>query len=323
MLKYGLRDACLKAINSRMRCELQRGYGAADEVGDTRQTTELLATMLVLCHGEMLVPGSTEWSLHLRACRAAIERGSLARGRKDSGNAITKFLTKEVVDLEFSGSLSTFSGAQEPKSRDFPKDISDNNFWTFTDFIHEVTTVERKRYSLQQQGRLLPDPDMTIWRTKLDHAYTRASARCSELIDRDEVTCNKFASVVRAHCYAGIIYSNQALVRCREATKVTTSLLGPLLHEIELARDGATSDFDHDVFWPLFIAGTECGLDQEKQSIIQMHFIESITSTGFWCNYTALQFLRAFWLGIDKHMSEDWIQYARDRQHDIGTFLVF
>ncbi len=323
MLKDRLRDASLRALNTRMRCELHRGNMAADDVGDTRLTTELLATMLVLCHGEMLAPGSTDWNLHLRACRAVIERGSLVGRRKEPGNAITSFLTKEVVDLESFGSLASFSGVEESNFRGFPAGISNNGFWTFTDFIHEVTTLERKRYGLQQQGRMLPDPDMTIWRTKLDHAYTLASARCSELIDCDEVTCNKFASVVRAHCYAGIIYSHQALLRCREATKVTGSLLGPLLHEIELARDGATSDFDHDVFWPLFIAGTECGPDEEKQSIVQVHFIESITATGFWCNYTALQFLRAFWSRTDKHRSEDWIQYARGHQEEIGTFLVF
>jgi hypothetical protein len=67
-----LRDASLRVLNGMIRLELDK-HSSSDS-SEVSPLIEILATTLVLCYGEMLVPNSTDWNLHLRACRALIER---------------------------------------------------------------------------------------------------------------------------------------------------------------------------------------------------------------------------------------------------------
>ena len=118
--------------------------------------------------------------------------------------------------------------------------------------------------------------------------------------------------VIRAHYYASLIYSYQALAFGFEAARTIGSAVIHLFKEIRSLS-----------VWPLFIAGTESWADIHGQTVVRDLFEESINVTGFWCNNAAIRFLLTFWARPEHHGVGKWVQYARQYQQDVGPFLVF
>ncbi|KAJ5601342.1 hypothetical protein N7510_010876 [Penicillium lagena] len=320
-VNHSLRDACLRALNRIIRSELHRTPRAAGDNCGTSSLTEMLATMLVLCYGEMFVPNSTDWKLHLRACRTIIDRHKLQNRQKELQDPVAQFLLKEVGDVEAFGSFSAFTREPNPMAVVRPPTMIDGQFWTFTDLIFEITAAERHRYNILQNGQGLPEVDMSTWRTKLEQASERALTGLNLLSAREASSREHFEAVIRAHYYCLLIYSYQALASPMEAAQNISPLMGLLFLEIQTLTEGPAHHFSHDVFFPLFIAGTESREDEQHQSLLQLLFIQSISTTGVWCNHAALQFLRAFWARPES--TGNWIQFARENEQELSPFLIF
>lgn len=318
-VNHNLREASLRALNEDIRSELNRDDDISREKLESTSLIEMLATMLVLCYGEMLIPDSTDWNLHLHACRTVVDRHNLCNWREASQDPVTKFLIKDVVDLEAFGTFSVFTREQMLSTTVSPQSILDGHFWTFTNLICEVTALERERYGLLQDGQQPPDTDMSFWRAKIEQAYTRASDGALSL--QTPAERERFGAVIRAHYHASLIYGYQALAPPIEAIETISSVMTLLFHEIESITAEPMPAFCHDMFFPLFIAGTECRTDGHRQNMIETLFVQLISASGFWCNQAALRFLRAFW--AKPADSESWIQYARENEHEFGPFLVF
>ncbi|KAA8647304.1 hypothetical protein EYZ11_009798 [Aspergillus tanneri] len=322
-INHNLRETSLCALNNKIRSELGRDYATEDDNSEGSSLIEMLATMLVLCYGETLVPYSTDWSLHLRACRAIIDRQRLRGRQEDPQGPVAKFLVKEVADLETFGNFSVFTRGQGTIAPLPPPSLLEGQFWAFTSLLREITVVERQRYDLSRKGRRPPDIDMIIWRTKIEQAYAQTCTGTTSISAGEEHTRKKFEAVIRAHYYSSLIYCYQALASVEEASQAIGYYISLLFDEIQFIAVGPTRIFSHNIFFPLFIAGTEYGADEHGQSIIQALFLEAITTSGFWCNHSALQFLRAFWARTESQRTWKWITYARENEQHIGPFLVF
>ncbi|KAJ4217584.1 hypothetical protein NW759_008893 [Fusarium solani] len=273
--------------------------------------------MLVLCYTEAFIPGSRGWKLHLRACRTLINFGNL-RTRRTSPNGIESFILKEVADLDTLCNISVFTDDSTSLSEPF----GDTRIWSFTGVINDITTVERQRHHARRRGQRLADIDMEEWRQRAQNAYTEVSARANTLSeDQDMRQC--FQAVVRAHYHATIIYSYQAFAPAEKVQELVKSTIDILLREMQSVLAGHVHTFSHDLFLPCFIAGTECRGDKLRQSIIERLFLDSLSVTGLWCNHTALQFLTTLWGSSEYEMGMNWIQYARENEARIGTFIAF
>ncbi|KAB8231581.1 transcription factor domain-containing protein [Aspergillus alliaceus] len=314
-----LHYATLRALNR----ELGRELELIEPSSDGSSLSTILATALVLCYGEMLTPRSTNWGIHLNACRTIIDRYRL-QGPREPEAEVRQFLIKEVIDVTILSSMTSFTRWQSPKNvaSAAPSTVQ-NHFWTFTDIISEATAVERHRHKLISEGREAPDVDIGMWRDKLDQASLLVSTSASCVFD-DETARHRFDAVIRAHYYACYIYIHQALAPPADKTsQQITYFVRLLFYEIRAITADSPHSFAHALFFPLFIAGTECSVDTLQQTLINTIYKEFMSITGLWCNYSGLQFLYAFWARPDASRGTNWVRYAREHEDQLGPFLVF
>lgn len=325
-----LREATLQTLNNMLRAELERFDSLDQTHHETSSLIEILATTLVLCYGEMLIPNSTDWNLHLHACRVLIERHQLRMRQTKTPDAAATFLMREVSDLEVFRTFGAFS--RDPKSATIlpPRTILDSHFGAFTGLLWEITMEERRRHHLAQEGRPLPPVNMSTWRARMDHAHTRASTDTAWLSStHGEDIQNWMNAIVSAVYHSSLIYSYQALSPTDadggDTTETIKTSIAQLTSEIDFVTAGPVHILSHDIFLPLFILGTETYADEAKQKTIENLFLKLISTTGLWCNDTALQFLKAFWDGRNAayHGVGKWIQFAREHERDNGPFLIF
>jgi hypothetical protein len=204
-----------------------------------------------------------------------------------------------------------------------PRPILDSHFGAFTGLLWEITIEERRRHGFSQRNQPLSPTDMHIWQAKLEHAYTRASTDTAWLSTTHGTDTQKWMdAIVRAVYHATLIYSYQALAPSSAAEAIRTPMTH-LMQEIDFVTAGPVHILSHDIFLPLFIAGTESWADTAKQTAIENLFLDLVSTTGLWCNSTAINFLKAFWNRAEYHGVGKWITFARENESDIGPFLIF
>ncbi|KAL4892382.1 fungal-specific transcription factor domain-containing protein [Aspergillus ambiguus] len=321
-VSQSLRDTCVRRVNGAIQHELEL-FAHGNLQTDQNSLIEILATTLVLCYGEMVVPGSTNWRLHLHACRILIERQQWREGETRLSDPVACFLLKEVADLEVFYSLGTFTNNRVSPVSALPQSIFSNHFRTFTGLLHEITAEERQRYQMMKNIQTLPSVDMGVWRHKAKDARAQALADTLWLSAQDEYMRNRIDSLLQAYYHASIIYSYQLLASLTERTSIVQILIPQLLREIEEFTTGSIHMFSHNIFLPLFIAGTECWSDGRLQELIDELFLRLVSTTGLWCNYSAMHFLRAFWARPEYHGIGKWYQFARENEKGNTQFIIF
>lgn len=318
-----LRDESMRTLSAKMRRGLPGRSPETSSASDSPVVIELLATMLVLCYAEVLVPGSKDWRLHLRGCRTIRDLHPLQDWFKESKDPVIRFLLKEISDLEMLTGISMFHQDFTP-IRVSPLPSSTDSGWAFTKLIYAITELERERYYIAQAGNTLPSIDMSVWCRRAEEAHNRSLACMDCLCESQQGLRDCFEAVSRAHYFATIIYSYQAFKTPAEKALAVPELLEPLLADIRFVMAGPTDELFHDLFFPLFIAGIECVYDPLRRSEIDGCFIESLSRTGVWCNYSALQFLRSFWsvTSTSEH-TVNWMDFARANLSSMEAFIVF
>ncbi|KAI5461590.1 fungal-specific transcription factor domain-containing protein [Mariannaea sp. PMI_226] len=316
------RQASLSVLSQKMRNELHSG-AISRRTPSNSAVIEVLAAVLTLCYMEALVPGSKYWTLHLRACRTVINLGNLEEWKNMSLSSVERFLLKEVADLETLQDISIFNKKPESNGELTLRPICDTSIWSFTELIHDITDAERRHHEALQNHQKLPVVNMDFWRKRAQDTYDAVSASTNPIFEGQGAVEECLQSVIKAHYHASLIYSYQAFVSPAEVQEILGSSIDALFHEIQSALTGSIDTFTHDLFFPCFIAGTECRSDRLRQSVIEKLFYDTLVSTGIWFNYAALQFLKTLWASSEFEMGMNWIQYARRNETQIGTFILF
>lgn len=311
-------------LNRKIGLELAGYTSTTNETNHASNLIEIMATTLVLCYGEMMIPNSTDWSLHLQACGTLIKRYSWC-GQPGKHSDAIDFVVKEVADIEVFRNMGAFAKDQVFIADTIqPQANLDSYFKTFMGLFREITSEERRRQNILKTGRSLFMTDMRIWLDKAKNAYMRASNDTAWLstIHEDEIR-QRMEATIRAVYHAVCIYSHQALAADVESRTQIESSITLLENEIEFLTTGSAHMFSHDIFVPLFILGTECWQSKSKQENIEAQFMDLLSSTGIWCNSTALRFLKSYWESTEFHAKGSWIRYARETEEQNGPFLVF
>lgn len=321
-INHSVRNETLKILSSRMRLEL-----CADTMISRKDLTdfsllEMLACTLILCYSELHIPSSTDWGLHLRACCTMVESCYIRSQREEPQDALSRFLIKEVVDLETFGNLAGFNYPVNTRMGMDLGSFLNGNVWTFTALINEISAAERLHSNRWHDGQDIIEPEMTHWHDKLEAAYHRATGMVSSLPECN-ATQSMFRTIIDGHYYATLVYSYQCLASHPNNNQKVEEYCDMIWHTIQTVIKSPHPAFIHDVFFPLFIVGTQCLNDRERQSQIEMAFMKSISATGFWCNQSALQMLRLFWELSDQTGDGSWIQFARRHKAVIGPFVIF
>ncbi|KAG6075893.1 hypothetical protein E4U16_003104, partial [Claviceps sp. LM84 group G4] len=320
-----LRDRCLRGLSAKMDSELRSGKSTVAESTDTIPAIEILASMLALCYTEVFVPGSHNWKIHLRACRKIINIYQLDSHQSASTDSVLKFLLKDINDME----ILTGTTAFDNDILSFPStSLQYSNMvsgWAFTSLIHKITTLERKRHLTKLADGALCSVNMSVWHRHAEEAHRRTMA-CPRLrsASQSQALRECFHALTRVYYYATLIYSYQAFATAGEKSSSLSTLIDGLLKDVKYTISGSTHDLSHDLFFPLFIAGVETTFNREQQIFVEKLFVESLSKTGIWCNYPALQYLRALWSNPEHLLRHDsWIDHARATVSTTGSFVVF
>ncbi|KAF4436312.1 hypothetical protein F53441_13293 [Fusarium austroafricanum] len=265
----------------------------------------------------MFTPNSTDWKLHLNAIRTGLQRYDLGSNQQE---VVSQFFVEELCYLEAFGSISSFSSIPrcQPAITQYP--VSDDHFRGFTELLHEITASERNMHHANQIDKSICD-DMSIWTDKLTATYDSACVFIDLTPSQDITTQMGLKAVLKAQYYACMVYSYQALATQEERDAIIPSLINCLDKEVSFITAWPAQAVFHDISFPLFILGSECRSESEKQMLIESLFSQYIAETGFSCNIAVLQFLREFWSAAGA--TENWIQYARENEETIAPFIVF
>ncbi|KAJ5490977.1 hypothetical protein N7539_002544 [Penicillium diatomitis] len=318
-----IRDETLKTLSHGLRNETNTGRMASRQLQSSEtEFLNMLASALVLCYSEMHIPSSNDWGLHLRACRAMVERCFLLSQQSHPHDALSKFLIKEVADLETFGNLARSRVSEKAIVGTNFNSLLHSNLWTFTALIDELTRVERLRSSSPKKYFGSTESELEKWHGKLGAAYESANEMITSLPECDS-TQSMFRLVIDAHYYATLLYCYQCLTLPGTYEQQKREFCDTLWHSIQSVTDKSSAEFIHDVFFPLFIVGTQSLHDMERQAVVEAVFLQTMHATGFWCNQTALQMLRSFWTHSDRAIDETWIQFVRRNAAAIGPFVIF
>lgn len=316
-----LRELSLQSVNNRISRVVTQKLGELGEESIRMLLTEALASMVALCYSEVFVSTPNRWKLHLRGCQMVVDHLSLHR-IEGSHRPIETFLIKEVADLEALTDFSTHCLISSPTITSDSFLTRSNTFWEFTGLIREITHTERMRQHPQQDHRV-PAIDMSIWHTRADESFRGIISNIGDILgSQEDMRC--FRDIVRAHYYATIVYSYQALApeAVSEATTISEALI-VILKGVCTTDSEVMKAFWHNLFFPLLIAGTLSSTDEGLQATIDQFFLTALSISGSWCNYTSLQFLRNYWRRSNADANMSWIQYARNARTQTGAFIVF
>lgn len=316
-----LRELSLRSVNDRITRVVTKQPAELGERSHRMLLIEALASMVALCYSEVFVPCPSRWKIHLHGCQTVVDRLSLYRIQV-SDQPVEAFLIKEVADLE---ALSDFPAHSSMTSSTITTDSflsRSNTFWGFTGLISEISHAERMRQHAQEDHRV-PATDMSTWHARAHESFQGIRRNIRDMFGSHEgIKC--FEEIVRAHYYATIVYSYQALTpdTVDKAATISKALIATLKGVCITDRE-VMRVFCHNLFFPLLIAGTLSSADEELQVTIDQLFVTALSISGSWCNYTSLQFLRSYWRRphTDVHMT--WIQYARHTKTQVGAFMVF
>jgi hypothetical protein len=313
-----LHNASLQALNNRMRLEQHNDISWPANTTFGSEYTEILTCMLVLCYSEAFIPGSTVWGVHLRACRIIIDYNIR---EAQSWNSFQKFLHKEVMDLEKLNNI--FISNLEPSIMiGLPfRSVFDGSFWAFTTLMQEINAVEKERHNTLQEQIQVPKMDMTIWHARAEQAYYKVLTDAGSLPIQQDLVQSDFEAILRVHYHTCLIYSYQAFTPCSDVQAIIEPFLNSLIYDIQSMLSGPTRRFSQDLFFPLFIAGTGCCGDLQRQSLIRRLFIEALYTTNFFFDHTALKFLHFFWAATNVDKAVNWMQYARQTEMQDCAFV--
>lgn len=316
ILSRDYRGKCLALLAEDLRAEASGKRHVEIEQSRANAT---LATVLTLCHSEMVQSSSALWRVHWHAARTIIRRWVMSRDLRANPNPTTGFLIDEAFVIDVFAATTTFDDDGEiPGSLIAAEDRN-----VFTDYlllIQGITRAERTAHSASN-GVAFNQVyhDLQRLREKLDHTRNR-SIHFSKSIQfgSDSLRAN-FLVIIDIYHHAGMIYGCQAMHGAAETAGIRSCSLRQLMAAFTTLDDNRA--LQQDVVWPLFIAGTESRWDLEKQSFILQKMQVAMHSTGFLNCVPAIQFLQRFWT-TDPLAVQDWMDFARNEAKQGVSFVV-
>ncbi|QGI82605.1 hypothetical protein CEK25_009334 [Fusarium fujikuroi] len=254
----------------------------------TADTAEwMLSSMMVLSSYELAHAGGAEAAdFHRKAARALVNTLSTLDFPKSS---LFNFLQNQLSMYDIFACTTIFDTTDVQDAIRPIEFGEDRSFSAYLLLLRDVTLISR---SGSAQG---PTRD---WRGEFVQARGEtlmevgSSGLCSSA-DRGD-----FIRLVDAYHNAALLYTARCLGH-QHAVEETVSLLD--LFQLLTGMENLHACI-HNLAWPIFIAGTECYGDDDRQLIVRDLYQSLSDVTGFKHHGDVLTFLETFWSGRDP----DW-----------------
>ncbi|PVH85793.1 hypothetical protein DL98DRAFT_37483 [Cadophora sp. DSE1049] len=333
---HNYRDSALSLLASDMRSttimpEALKPREGAAAVTRSETVNSVLASMLMLCNMETIHPDSRLWRLHLDAARTVANmQTTTSCSFKDE---TFRFLAEQLFIFDVFACTTSF---EEINDQELLTEDNNSVFTEFLRLIKWVTSLERQSAAgrVQDPGNRIPSSELC---RLFELARERTLASCSQTAFTTPAEREQFLGVIESFHHAGLIYSHRCLSIPDSEEKILQSR-SALFQYLDLVQSDHPS-FAQNVFWPLFIAGTEAQCDDGTRTVVEQKIKQAMKRTGFSNCEVALQFLRTLWIARDEghslsspqdHNSKtdtgseiNWIQCARHWTSCGKQFLVY
>lgn len=255
----------------------------------------------------------------------------IARSRKDSS---FDFLIEQLFIFDAFACTTSFV---QLNGHDISTKENSSVFTRFLQLVRKVTVLERQA-AIQGQ----PDLDANMSSSSLcamfEDARSHTLELCANISFSTKAEHEQFLGVVDSFHHAGLLYSYRCLGYPDAEERVAQSRVA-LFQSLDLVQPDSPA-FAQNVFWPLFIAGTEAENNDGTRAMVEARLKQAMKRTGFSNCEVALEFLKVLWSTRDKGetfpvssrtwtqqltqgSSLNWIQLARHWASEGNQFLVY
>ncbi|WAO91600.1 Zn(2)-C6 fungal-type domain-containing protein [Fusarium falciforme] len=258
----------------------------------------MLASMLVLSCCEMIKAGAEAADWHRRAARRLVGVINTMEWCKDR---LISFLVNQLAIYDILSCTTSFdlSNVQEAilpvTSKESPL------FSKILLLIHSIT-LDHRRY---RQNKAASKVLLTL-RMDIELARGETLMVTGTLGIQDPSERRDFVRLVDLYCKATYLYAHRVLNQ--HGITPERHILEDMFSVLDATEE--PERICHNLVWPLFIMGTECHGDAERQGYITEQFEAIHRVTGFNHYQELVEFLLSVWAGE----SSDWQTKASERE---------
>lgn len=304
------RDACLGMIHTRVQDMTGRLTEGAelDSQTDIVDAEWMLACILMIACYEMSNSRLSEAEGHRLAARTLV---NVFGSKKGSNNGLFAFLRNQLAIYDVLVSTTSFS-TEDIRYTVLPTPGSGNVlFADYLTYLHQVTLASRIPSPLPEEVHaLLTDADFApeSIRSKFTQARGATLLAAGRLGIEKAAMRQDFIRLVDVYHYAAVLYSYRCLGYTTADNSDWQATVVKLFEQLVCFQQ--PSICVQNLPWPVFVAGTECWGNAQRQQTVRELLGNILAATSFRHYEGVLSFLNAFWSGDQP----DWRPLAQDLQ---------
>lgn len=288
-----------------------RQYGGADVRMQLQSFRESLATAMLLWHLEMHFPADSTWKLHLRTAQALIHRYRQTSVLFEERDRCYDFLLSEFYCATIWPRLTLnieIDDAQVSISLRNGTDI----FIGFVQLMHQIILMTP--WSASNRRANNTQKSLSIAELESQASNVRQAVLATHDPNSLTLSKEKYADVIRvvdAWFYAILIFGYRIIDPTCANKQIIESDRDCLFEA--LSSLSTPLSFAQNQPWPLFIAGTECIGDKDRQIWIESRFRDLIKFVCPLDRPRMLEFLKEWWARstTEPGRADCWIEFRQ------------
>ncbi|OAP58228.1 hypothetical protein AYL99_07318 [Fonsecaea erecta] len=303
------RDAAVNMISTQIR-QVTGQMDAGSDLGsqiDPDTAVWMLASMLTLANYEMTETetGAAAADSHRQAARTLV---NLLATTNRENSPLFHFLRNQLSIYDILACTTIFGPLSTVEVILPAPEHSNLIFSEFLSLLHRVTVWSREQHERKASGEFnLADLPITSADARAGFEQARGSTLMAAGVlelPRD-ARRRDFIRIVDIYHHAALLYTYRVLFHCQvEPVEVDTSTM-VLFERLNQLED--KSSCRQNLPWPVFIAGTECCEDPERQAFVARMYADIAQDMGFKYYLGILHFLQDLW----SSKGTTWTELAR------------
>ncbi|EGR45633.1 uncharacterized protein TRIREDRAFT_110986 [Trichoderma reesei QM6a] len=313
------RDACLDVVREQLR-EMNNRLNSGAELNtrdDVANAEWVLACILVIANYEMAKVNSEAAESHRLAARTIVN----VFGKNEACNkGLFAFLRNQLAIHDVLGSATSFDLVDVAEAV-LPTSNSGDHvlFSEYLTFLHQITLASRRSMAVNEAIDVSSWPkSFTISevQSRFEQARGQTLMIAGKLQMDPPVVRRDFIRLVDLYHHAAVVYAYRCLGYATPDNFDWLASVAKLFDQLGQIENQSLCI--QNLPWPIFIAGTECHGDVERQHKVTEILDKTIRTTGFKQYETIRRFFNAFWNGPEPN----WLPVAQQLQANGLRILV-
>ncbi|KAL7787797.1 fungal-specific transcription factor domain-containing protein [Trichoderma ceciliae] len=313
------RDACLEVVQRQLREMNSRLIGGSElnTRADAANAEWMLACILVIANYEMAKNHSEAAEGHRLAARTIV---NVFGHNEACTKGLFAFLRNQLAIHDVLGSATSFDLTDVAETvLPTPNSGSHVLFSEYLSFLHQITLASRRSMAVNE------DIDVSLWpesftaiqvQSRFEQARGQTLMIAGKLQMSPPGVRRDFIRLVDIYHHTAVVYAYRCLGYATPSNFDWLASVMKLFDQLDQIEN--ISLCVQNLPWPIFIAGTECHGDAERQRKVATILDTTIKMTGFNQYETIRSFLNAFWSGTEPN----WLPVAQQLQANGLRILV-